>query len=115
MVYGIIGMINFAHGDIYMVSAYICAITLAVLTFFGIDSLVFALITTLVITMVITGLYGWSIERTVYRPLRRTTRLAPLITAIGVSLVLQYYVQLSQGPYVPVEPKLIDGSTSIGT
>lgn len=115
MVYGIIGMINFAHGDIYMVSAYICAITLAVLTFFGIDSLVFALITTLVITMVITGLYGWSIERTVYRPLRGTTRLAPLITAIGVSLVLQNYVQLSQGPNVQGVPNLIDGSMRIGT
>jgi len=115
MVYGIIGMINFAHGDIYMVSAYICAITLAVLTFFGIDSLVFALITTLVITMVITGLYGWSIERTVYRPLRGTTRLAPLITAIGVSLVLQNYVQLSQGPNVQGVPNLIDGSIRIGT
>src|SRR5699024_5455823 len=115
MVYGIIGMINFAHGDIYMVSAYISAITLAVLTFFGIQSVPFALITTLVVTMIITGLYGWSIERTVYRPLRGTTRLAPLITAIGVSLVLQNYVQLSQGPNVQGVPNLIDGSIRIGT
>lgn len=115
MVYGIIGMINFAHGDIYMVSAYISAITLAVLTFFGIQSVPFALITTLVVTMIITGLYGWSIERTVYRPLRGTTRLAPLITAIGVSLVLQNYVQLAQGPNVQGVPTLIEGSLRLGS
>lgn len=114
MVYGIIGMINFAHGDIYMVSAYISAITLAVLTFFGVQSIPFALITTLLITMAITGLYGWSIERTVYRPLRGTTRLAPLITAIGVSLVLQNYVQLAQSPNVQGVPTLISGSLRFG-
>lgn len=115
MVYGIIGMINFAHGDIYMVSAYISAITLAVISFFGIQSIPFALLTTLIITMVITGLYGWSIERTVYRPLRGTTRLAPLITAIGVSLVLQNYVQLAQGPNVQGVPTLIAGSLRLGS
>ena len=114
MVYGIIGMINFAHGDIYMVSAYISAITLAVISFFGIQSVPFALITTLIVTMFITGLYGWSIERTVYRPLRGTTRLAPLITAIGVSLVLQNYVQLAQGPNVQGVPTLIAGSFRLG-
>lgn len=115
MVYGIIGMINFAHGDIYMVSAYISAITLAVISFFGIQSIPFALLTTLVVTMAITGLYGWSIERTVYRPLRGTTRLAPLITAIGVSLVLQNYVQLAQGPNVQGVPTLIAGSLRLGS
>ncbi|MGG4605556.1 ABC transporter permease subunit [Paenalcaligenes sp. Me131] len=114
MVYGIIGMINFAHGDIYMVSAYISAITLAVISFFGIQSVPFALLTTLIVTMAITGLYGWSIERTVYRPLTGTTRLAPLITAIGVSLVLQNYVQLAQGPNVQGVPILISGSFRLG-
>lgn len=114
MVYGIIGMINFAHGDIYMVSAYISAITLAVIGYFGIQSVPFALLTTLIVTMFITGLYGWSIERTVYRPLRGTTRLAPLITAIGVSLVLQNYVQLAQGPNVQGVPTLIAGSFRLG-
>ena len=114
MVYGIIGMINFAHGDIYMVSAYISAITLAVISFFGIQSVPFALLTTLIVTMAITGLYGWSIERTVYKPLTGTTRLAPLITAIGVSLVLQNYVQLAQGPNVQGVPILVSGSFRIG-
>ncbi|KAA0890645.1 branched-chain amino acid ABC transporter permease LivH [Pusillimonas sp. ANT_WB101] len=114
MVYGIIGMINFAHGDVYMISAYVSAITLAVVTFFGLHSVPAALLVTLVITMVITGLYGWSIERTVYRPLRGTNRLAPLITAIGVSLVLQNYVQISQGPNVQGVPTLINGSLRLG-
>ncbi|MCQ9615353.1 branched-chain amino acid ABC transporter permease LivH [Paenalcaligenes niemegkensis] len=114
MVYGIIGMINFAHGDIYMVSAYISAITLAIATFFGIQSVPFALLTTLIVTMVITGLYGWTIERAVYRPLTGTTRLAPLITAIGVSLVLQNYVQLAQGPNVQGVPTLIASSIRLG-
>ncbi|HLU01165.1 MAG TPA: branched-chain amino acid ABC transporter permease LivH, partial [Advenella sp.] len=109
MVYGIIGMINFAHGEIYMISAYITAIAFAVFTFLGIDSLALSLLLTLMVTMFITGLYGWYIERTVYRPLRTTNRLAPLITAIGVSLLLQNYVQVSQGPYVQGVPSVIQG------
>lgn len=115
MVYGIIGMINFAHGEIYMISAYITAIAFAVFTFLGIDSIALSLLLTLVVTMFITGLYGWYIERTVYRPLRTTNRLAPLITAIGVSLLLQNYVQVSQGPYVQGVPSVIQGGFTIGS
>lgn len=115
MVYGIIGMINFAHGEIYMVSAYITAIAFAVFTFLGIDSIALSLLLTLMVTMFITGLYGWYIERTVYRPLRTTNRLAPLITAIGVSLLLQNYVQVSQGPYVQGVPSVIQGGFTIGS
>ncbi|AFK64486.1 inner-membrane translocator [Advenella kashmirensis WT001] len=115
MVYGIIGMINFAHGEIYMISAYITAIAFAVFTFLGIDSLALSLLLTLMVTMFITGLYGWYIERTVYRPLRTTNRLAPLITAIGVSLLLQNYVQVSQGPYVQGVPSVIQGGFTIGS
>ncbi len=114
MVYGIIGMINFAHGDVYMVSAYISAIVLAVISFFGMDSIVLSLLITLVLTMILTGLYGWSIERVVYRPLGGTSRLAPLISAIGVSLVLQNYIQLSQGPNVQGVPPMITGSWRLG-
>ena len=84
MVYGIVGMINFAHGDVYMVSAYLTAICLAVLFSFGIDSLPFALLATLATTMLITAAYGWTIERVAYRPLRSAPRLAPLISAIGM-------------------------------
>ena len=115
MVYGIISMINFAHGDVYMVSAYLMAITLAVIHFFGIDSVFFALLVTLAVTMALTGLYGWSIERVAYRPLRGSTRLAPLISAIGISLLLQNYVQISQGARVQGIPTLIEGTIRFGS
>ena len=114
MVYGIIGMIIFAHGDIYMISAYLTAITLAVVFSFGVSSLPFALIITLVIAVVITGCYGWAIERVAYRPLRGSTRLAPLISAIGMSLILQSYVQVSQGARNQGIPILIDGVVRLG-
>lgn len=115
MVYGVIRMINFAHGDVYMVSAYIAAITLAVLHFFGVQSVPFALITVLVITCVITGFYGWSIERVAYRPLRGSTKLAPLISAIGISLMLQSYVQIAQGARDQGVPVLISGAFRLGS
>ncbi len=114
MVYGVIRMINFAHGDVYMVSAYIAAITLAILHFFGIQSVPFALISILVITCFITGVYGWAIERVAYRPLRGSTKLAPLISAIGISLMLQSYVQISQGARDQGVPILIQGAFRFG-
>ncbi len=114
MVYGIIGMINFAHGDVYMLSAYVTAICLATLFSFGVNSLPFALLATLVMTMVITATYGWTIERIAYRPLRGSTRLAPLISAIGVSLVLQNGVQLSQGAKTQGVPSLIPTTLRFG-
>ena len=114
MVYGIIGMINFAHGDIYMISAYLTAIILAVIFSFGVTSLPFALLVTLLLTMIITGVYGWVIERVAYRPLRGSTRLAPLISAVGMSLVLQNYVQVSQGARNQGIPILIDGVVRFG-
>lgn len=114
MVYGVIRMINFAHGDVYMVSAYIAAIALAVLTFFGVQSVPFALISVLVITCVITAVYGWAIERVAYRPLRESTKLAPLISAIGISLMLQSYVQIAQGARDQGVPTLISGAFRFG-
>ncbi len=114
MVYGIIGMINFAHGDVYMVSAYLTAISIAVFTFFGISSIPFLLLCTVIITIAITSVYGWAIERVAYRPLRDSTRLAPLISAIGMSLVLQNYVQLAQGARNQGVPTLIDQVFRIG-
>lgn len=109
MVYGIIGMINFAHGDVYMVSAYITAIALAILTFFGIESFPIILVGTLFLTVAVTGAYGWVIERIAYRPLRSSSRLAVLISAIGMSLILQNYVQLSQGANQQGVPTLLTG------
>ncbi len=110
MVYGIIGMINFAHGDVYMVSAYLSAIGIAVLTFFGLQSFPLIILGTLAFTIVVTGVYGWTIERIAYKPLRNSTRLAPLISAIGMSLILQNFVQLSQGARQQGIPTLLEGA-----
>ena len=115
MVYGIIGMINFAHGDIYMVGAFISLIFLSLLAALGITSLPLALALVLLVTVAITALYGWTVERVAYRPLRDAPRLAPLISAIGVSIVLQNYVQLAQGARVKVLPPLITGSVTLSS
>ena len=97
MVYGIIGMINFAHGDVYMIGAFTALIGFLVLGAFGITWIPLALALVLVIAVVFTSVYGWAIERIAYRPLRNSTRLAPLISAIGMSIFLENYVQLIQG------------------
>ena len=110
MVYGIIGMINFAHGDVYMVSSYITAIAIALLTFFGLESFPVIILGTLFITIAVTGTYGWVIERVAYRPLRNSSRLSVLISAIGMSLILQNYVQLSQGANQQGVPTLLTGA-----
>lgn len=109
MVYGIIGMINFAHGEVYMISAYLCAIGLGLLSWFGLHSFPLLIFGTLIFTVVVTGVYGWTIERIAYRPLRNSTRLAPLISAIGMSLILQNYVQIAQGPNQQGIPTLLTG------
>lgn len=99
MVYGIIGMVNFAHGDVFMVSAFIALILFLILTqVLGIAALGFALLIVLVLGMALTSLWGWVIERLAYRPLRGSFRLAPLISAIGMSIFLSNFVQLVQGP-----------------
>ncbi len=113
MVYGIIGMINFAHGEVYMISAYLSAITLALLAYFGLESFPLLMLGTLLFTILITGAYGWVIERIAYRPLRNSTRLAPLISAIGISLILQNYVQISQGASQQGVPTLLDGALKL--
>jgi branched-chain amino acid transport system permease protein len=113
MVYGIIGMINFAHGEVYMVSAYLAAIAIAVLAFFGVHSFPLVILGTLVFTIVVTGVYGFAIERIAYKPLRNSTRLAPLISAIGMSLILQNYVQLSQGARQQGIPTMLEGAVRL--
>src|SRR5438477_7602033 len=77
MVFGIIGMVNFAHGDVFMVSAFIALITFLVLTtWLGIGSVVVALLIVLIVAMLLTSLVNWAIERVAYRPLRGSFRLA---------------------------------------
>jgi branched-chain amino acid transport system permease protein len=99
MVFGIIGMVNFAHGDVFMVSAFIALIALLILTsWIGIGSIALALVIVLLISMLLTSLVNWTIERVAYRPLRGSFRLAPLISAIGMSIFLSNFVQVTQGP-----------------
>jgi branched-chain amino acid transport system permease protein len=99
MVYGIIGMVNFAHGDLFMVSAFIALVAYLILTLWlGITSMVLALLIVLFAAMAFTSLVNWAIERVAYRPLRGSFRLAPLISAIGMSIFLSNFVQVAQGP-----------------
>ncbi|HSO43702.1 MAG TPA: branched-chain amino acid ABC transporter permease LivH [Rhodospirillales bacterium] len=110
MVYGIIGMINFAHGEIFMIGAFVSLLSVMVLGMFGLTWVPLALLLTLVVTMALTAVYGWSLERIAYRPLRGSPRLAALITAIGMSIFLQNYVQLLQGARVkPLQPMITGG------
>jgi branched-chain amino acid transport system permease protein len=109
MVYGILGMINFAHGDLYMLGAFISLTAFTLLAAAGITSLPLALLLVLVVSVVFTACYGWAVERVAYRPLRGSTKLAPLISAIGASIFLQNGVQLLQGARIKQLPPMLDG------
>ncbi|WP_316572155.1 branched-chain amino acid ABC transporter permease [Neobacillus sp. YIM B06451] len=89
MVYGIVKLINFAHGDVFMVGAFVgfYSITILELSFFP----------ALILTMAVCSLFGVLIERIAYKPLRNATRIAALITAIGVSLLIEYSVIYVRG------------------
>src|SRR5437879_4757400 len=105
MVFGIIGMVNFAHGDVFMVSAFIALVAfLLIVSFLGISSIALALFLMLIVAMLFTSLVNWTIERLAYRPLRGSFRLAPLISAIGMSIFLSNFVQVAQGPRVKSIP-----------
>ncbi len=110
MVFGIIGMVNFAHGDVFMLSAFIALIIfLAITQFFGVTSLGLAFLIVLICAMALTALWNWAIERVAYRPLRGSFRLAPLISAIGMSIFLANFVQVVQGPRnKPLPPMFTD-------
>jgi branched-chain amino acid transport system permease protein len=113
MVYGIIGMINFAHGEIYMIGAFVALITFLVLGALGIGFVPLALLLMLLSAMAFTAVYGWTVERVAYRPLRHSFRLAPLISAIGMSIFLQNYVQLTQGARVKALPPVVTGGFTL--
>src|SRR5262245_41059379 len=113
MVYGIIGMINFAHGDIFMVGGFIALIAFLALVAIGVTAVPLALFLVLLLAMALTALYGWAVERIAYRPLRGSFRLAPLISAIGMSIILQNYVQIAQGARVKPLPPLITGDHTL--
>jgi branched-chain amino acid transport system permease protein len=103
MVYGIIGMINFAHGDVFMVGSMVSFIVLLVLGVTGGSGafmIILSLALVVVIAMLIASVYNWTIERVAYRPLRGSFRLAPLM-----SIVLQEFVRIAQeGRPKPMQP-----------
>ena len=116
MVYGIIGMINFAHGDVFMVGSFVSLITIIIFGITGTANVFLGsgvLVLVAAISMVIAGIYGWTIERLAYRPLRGSFRLAPLITAIGVSIFLQNFVQATQGARVKPLQAIISGGFTL--
>ncbi|MFK0569655.1 high-affinity branched-chain amino acid ABC transporter permease LivH [Endozoicomonas sp.] len=114
MVYGIIGMINFAHGEIYMIGSYVAFAVLAGLSLMGIDSVALMLAAAFIISIIITSTYGFAIERVAYRPLRNSNRLIALISAIGMSIFLQNYVRIAQGSRDIAMPSLITGGWTFG-
>lgn len=95
MVYGIIQLINFAHGEIYMIGAFTALIVTSVLTMMGMNHLAVIVIAA-VVAVIYSSAYGYTIEKMAYKPLRHAPRLSALISAIGMSLFLQNYVLLAQ-------------------
>ncbi len=114
MVYGIIGMINFAHGEVYMIGSYVSFIVIATLMMMGIDTTWLMIAAGFVMAVIISSAYGWSIERVAYRPVRSSKRLIALISAIGMSIFLQNYVSLTQGSRDLALPSLITGQWTVG-
>ena len=115
MVFGIIGMVNFAHGDVFMLSAFIALLIFLLLTkVLGLASLPIAFLLVLLGAMALTATWNWTIERLAYRPLRGSFRLAPLISAIGMSIFLSNFVQVVQGPRNKPVPPMFNEIIHIG-
>ena len=114
MVYGIIGMINFAHGEVYMIGSYVSFIAIAALMMMGIDTTWLMIAAGFVMAVIISSAYGWSIERVAYKPVRSSKRLIALISAIGMSIFLQNYVSLTQGSRDLALPGLVTGQWTLG-
>ena len=123
MVYGIIGMINFAHGDVFMVGSITTFIVLLMFALTGGSgpfAIALALALVIAISMAVAATFNWTIERVAYRPLRGSFRLAPLISSIGMSIVLQEFVRIAQeGRSKPIQPiikgKFVLMTKSVGT
>lgn len=114
MVYGIIGMINFAHGEIYMIGTYATFIVIAALGMLGIANPFFLMAAALLVAVLVSCAYGFSVERVAYRPVRGSKRLIALISAIGMSIFLQNYMRLAQGSRDMAISSLIPGGWEFG-
>ena len=108
MVYGIIKLINFAHGEIYMIGAFIALIMSSVFSLMGLPVPAIAALASLV-ALIYSSAYGYTVEKLAYKPLRRAPRLSVLIGAIGMSLFLQNYVLLSQTSNFLPFPSMLPG------
>lgn len=106
MVYGIIELINFAHGEIYMIGAFTALVVASALGMAGFPALGIFVIAALA-AVIWCAAYGFTIEKVAYRPLRGASRLSPLISAIGMSIFLQNYVLLAQTPDFVAFPSLV--------
>jgi len=115
MVYGIIGMINFAHGEIYMIGAYVGLVTLSAIGMQSSLPVWLIIACMLLIAVLVTGTYGFVVEQVAYRPLRGSPRLVALISAIGMSIFLQNWVALGQGARDMAVPALVSGALRFGS
>jgi branched-chain amino acid transport system permease protein len=106
MVYGIIQLINFAHGEIYMLGAFTALIVASILSMLGWNQIAILVIASIV-AVIYSAAYGFTIEKIAYKPLRQAPRLSALISAIGMSMFLQYYVLLAQTSNFLPFPNLI--------
>jgi len=108
MVYGIIELINFAHGEIYMIGAMTALIISTVLEYLGWNSVAIVILS-FVFAIFYSCAYGYTVEKIAYKPLRKAARLSPLISAIGMSMFLQNYVMLAQTPgFLPFKSLIPD-------
>ncbi|NDV23641.1 branched-chain amino acid ABC transporter permease [Desulfovibrio sp. JC022] len=113
MVYGIIELINFAHGEIYMIGAFVGLVVAGILTSFGFPAASIIVLASIA-AIIYAAAYGYTIEKIAYRPLRGAPRLSPLISAIGMSIFLQNYVMLSQTSDFLSFPNLIPEFNFLG-
>ena len=113
MVYGIIGMINFAHGEIYMIGAYVGLVTLSAIGVGAGLPVALIILIMLIVAMLVTAVYGYAVEKVAYAPLRGGPRLVPLISAIGMSIFLQNWVAVGQGARDMAVPALVTGALQV--
>ncbi len=113
MVYGIIGMINFAHGEVFMIGAFISLIGFMICSMLGIGSAPVAILLVLLMAMAFSAVYGWVDRTHGLSTIARLVPLAPLISAIGVSIALQNYVQLAQGARPKPGGQIVSGGFNL--
>ena len=108
MVFGIIGMVNFAHGDVFMVSAFIALIAFLILTtWLGISSIALALLIVLVVAMLFTSLVNWVIERVAYRPLLNAPVVTLILATVAVGQMMRAGVRILRGSEVSRFPSIL--------